>query len=69
MGFPYRIIERHHNGRVLTWVLCDQAHLIEVASEAMTRSDYTGELDDLSAYLDWLRGDLANLEFFEIEED
>jgi len=66
---PLQIVERHHDGRVLGWILYDQAHLIEVASEAMTHSDYTGELDNLGAYLDWLRSDLASLSFYEIEPE
>jgi len=67
MKLPIQITERHQNGRVNSWVLHDRDHLIEITSQAMTRSDYTGELDDLDAYLDWLRSDLAGLEISEIE--
>ena len=66
---PLQIIERHHDGRVLHWILHDEEHLREVTTEAMTRSDYEGELDDLDSYLEWLRSDLADLEFFEVEQE
>ena len=64
-----KIIETPHQGPVREWILYDKNHLIEVATEAMTRSDYEGELDDLDSYLEWLRSDLADLEFFEVEQE
>ena len=66
---PLQIIERHHDGRVLDWILYDEEHLREVTTDARTRGDYEGELDDLDEYLDWLRSDLADLEFFEVEQE
>ena len=62
MKYPIQIIERHHDGRVLSWTLYDEAHLLEVTSDARTRHDYKGELDDLDEYIEWLRSDLAGLE-------
>ena len=64
---PLQIIERHHDGRVLSWVLHDEDHLIEVATDAAEVSDYFGAADDLDEFLDWMRSHLANLEFFEID--
>jgi len=62
MKYPIQMIERHHDGRVSHWTLYDEAHLLDVTTGAMIRSDYDGELDDLDAYLEWLRSDLAGLE-------
>ena len=62
MKYPIEITERHHNGWVRKWTLYDEAHLFEVTSHAMMRSDYTGDLDNLDEYIEWLRSDLAGLE-------
>ena len=64
-----KIIETPHQGPVREWILYDKNHLIEVATDAMVRSDYEGELDDLDAYLDWLRSDLSRLQVLGIDED
>ena len=61
MRYPIQVIEQHHDGRVLNWTLYDRKHLIEITTNARARSDYTGELDDLDDYFDWLRSDLASL--------
>ena len=61
MKYPIQVIEQHHDGRVRNWTLYDRDHLIEITTEAMTRSDYAGELGDLDDFFDWLRSDLASL--------
>jgi len=68
MKYPIQIIERHHIGPVREWTLYDRDHLIEVTNHARTWSSYTGELDDLDAYLDWLGSDLYSLTTTEAEE-
>jgi len=61
MKYPIQVIQKHHDGRVRNWTLYDRDHLIEVTNHARTWSDYTGDLDDLDDYFDWLRSDLYSL--------